>query len=146
MRSKLWFYDDFYAFAIKTCRAMNPRRPVLIALLVLITGCATTPPDPRLLSNAEQAIDAARKAGAEEYAPLELRFAVEQLETARFHLENNQADAARRSADEGEIEAQLALARSRAAQARAELAQRQRDLERLQADLVEAFGDRAIEP
>lgn len=125
---------------------MNSRLPAFIVLLILITGCATTPPDPRLLNNAEQAIKVAREAGAEQYAPLELRFAIEQLEMARFHLENNQGDEARRSADEGEIEAQLALARSRAAQARAELAQRQLDLERLRTDLREAFGDEVMEP
>ncbi|HMA97944.1 MAG TPA: DUF4398 domain-containing protein [Wenzhouxiangella sp.] len=124
---------------------MNPRLPAVIALLILATACATTPPDPRVLSNAEQAINVAREAGAEEYAPLELNFAVEQLEMARFQLENNRADEARRLADEGEIEAQLALARSRAAQARAELATQQLELERLRSDLIEAFGDEVLE-
>lgn len=125
---------------------MNRRLPTVAALLVLLAACATTPPDPRLLNNAEQAIEIARQAGAEEYAPLELRFARERLDAARFQLDNNQATPARRLADEAEIEAQLALARSRAAQARAELAQRQRELERLRMDLVEAFGNEVLDP
>ncbi|MFW5816822.1 MAG: DUF4398 domain-containing protein [Wenzhouxiangella sp.] len=125
---------------------MNPRLPTAAAALVLLAACATTPPDPRLLDNAEQAIETAREADAEEYAPLELRFARERLEAARFQLDNDQAGPARRLADEAEIEAQLALARSRAAQVRADLAQRQRELERLRADLVEAFGDEVLEP
>ncbi|MEE4638413.1 MAG: DUF4398 domain-containing protein [Wenzhouxiangella sp.] len=124
---------------------MNRRLPTALALLMLLAACATTPPDPRLLDNAEQAIEIALQAGAEEYAPLELRFARERLEAARFQLDNNQAAAAGRLADEAEIEAQLALARTRAAQARAELAQRQRELESLQADLIEAFGEEVLE-
>lgn len=124
---------------------MNQRLPILAALLLLVAACATTPPDPRLLSNAEQAISVARQAGAEEYAPLELRFALEQLEAARLQLDNNQGTAARRLADESEIEAQLALARTRAARVRADLAERQQDLERLQNDLIEAFGDEVLE-
>lgn len=125
---------------------MNPRLPTAAAALVLLAACATTPPDPRLLDNAEQAIETAREAGAEDYAPLELRFAQERLEAARFQLDNDQAGPARRLADEAEIEAQLALARSRAAQARADLSQRQRELERLRTDLVEAFGDEVLKP
>lgn len=124
---------------------MNRRLPTAAAVLVLLAACATTPPDPRLLNNAEQAVETARDAGAEEYAPLELRFAQERLEAARFQLDNNQNAPARRLADEAEIEAQLALARTRAAQARANLAQRQRELESLRADLIEAFGDEVLE-
>lgn len=119
--------------------------PTVAALLVLLAACATTPPDPRLLDNAEQAIESAREAGAEEYAPLELRFAEERLDAARFQFENDQQAPARRLADEAEIEAQLALARTRAARARADLAQRQRELESLRQDLVEAFGDEVVE-
>ncbi len=125
---------------------MNRRFPALIAVIFLIAACATTPPDPRLLSNAEQAVEIAREAGAQEFAPLELQFASERLEAARFQLDNNQAAAARRLADESEIEAQLALARTRAAQARARLATLQGELEQLRTDLVEEFGDEVIEP
>ena len=124
---------------------MNRCLSTLAFLLVMLTACATTPPDPRLLDNAEKAIRTAQGAGAEEYAPLELRFARERLEAARFQLDNNQAEPARRLADEAEIEAQLALARSRAAQARADLAQRQQELEALRGDLVEAFGEEVLE-
>ncbi len=116
------------------------------AVLALASAaCATMPPDPRLLDDAEAAIRQAEQAGAEEFAPLELRFARERLEAARFQLDNNNALPARRQADEAAIEAQLALARTRAAQARAELAQRERDLERLRTDLAEAFGEEALE-
>lgn len=113
--------------------------------LALLAACATTPPDPRLLDNAHNAIQQAQEAGASEYAPLELRFARERLTAAEFEAERNNAGAARRLADEAEIEAQLALARTQAALTRAELAQRQRDLDSLRADLVDAFGEEVLE-
>ncbi len=118
---------------------------VLALALLLASGCATTPPDPRLLDNAKQALDQAVRAGAADYAPLELRFAGERLQSAEFELSRNNADAARRQADEAEVEAQLALARTRAAQTRAELAQRQRDLDQLLNDLLDAFGQAVLE-
>ncbi len=114
--------------------------------LLALAACATTPPDPQLLENAELALRQAEQAGADEYAPLELRFARERLEAARSQMDNARATEGRRLADEAEIEAQLALARTRAARTRAELAQRQRDLERLRADLEEAFGEQVLEP
>ncbi|MCC5866784.1 MAG: DUF4398 domain-containing protein [Wenzhouxiangella sp.] len=126
------------------CRTLS--RTVLLALAALLAAaCATMPPDPRVLDNARNAIGQAEAAGASEYAPLELRFARERLNSARFEIERNNAAAARRLADEAEIEAQLALARTQAALTRADLAQRERNLEQLKADLVEAFGREALE-
>lgn len=126
---------------------MTIRYSRLLALLIVLglAACATTPPDPRMLANAETALLQAEQAGAAEYAPLELRFARERLEAARTQMQAGRGAESRRLADEAEIEAQLALARTQAAQTRAELAQRQRALERLRSDLVEAFGREALE-
>jgi hypothetical protein len=113
--------------------------------IVMAAGCATIPPDPTMLDNARSAINQAREAGANEYAPLELRFARERLTSAEFEIERGEGAAARQLADEAEIEARLALARTQAALTRGELAERQRDLEQLRADLVEAFGDEVLQ-
>jgi hypothetical protein len=113
--------------------------------IALAAGCATMPPDPTILDNARLAINQAREAGANEYAPLELRFARERLAAAEFEIERGEGAAARQLADEAEIEARLALARTQAALTRGELAERQRDLEQLRADLVEAFGEEVLQ-
>ena len=126
--------------------AMKPIRPILlITLIIALSSCATLPPDPTLLNNARGAISQAELTGAQEYSPLELRFARERLEAAIEALELDDVDQARRLADGAEIEAQLALARTHAALARARLADRQRALDELKADLVEAYGQGVLE-
>lgn len=117
-----------------------------IALLALVSACATTPPDRSILDNARNAIEQAESARAEEYAPIELRYAHERLASADEALDNDRPDDARRLSEQAEIEAQLALARTRAAKARAELQNEQEDLEQIRADLVEIFGKEAIQP
>lgn len=116
------------------------------ALLALLSACATTPPDPTLLDNARNAIEQAQQADAEEYAPIELRYARERLAAAEVALGNDRPDEARRLGEQAEIEAQLALARTRAALTRAELQQKQEDLEQIRSDLVEVFGEEVIQP
>lgn len=125
---------------------MTPLRPIALSLtaLLILAACATAPIDPGMLDNARAAIQQAEEAGAEEYSPLELRFARERLAHAEAYVEERETDHARRLADQAEVEAQLALARTRAALARAELARKQRDLEQIEADISEVFGEEAI--
>lgn len=126
---------------------MTTIRLLLAGLLagLLVIGCATTPPDPTLLDNARTAIAHAEAAGAEEYSPLELRFARERLAAGERALEDERSDDAIRLADRAEVEAQLALARTRAALARAELSNKQKELEQIRSDMAELFGEEAIE-
>lgn len=132
--------------------AVNASLPTLranllaISLMMLLAGCATTPPDRSFLDNARSAIEQAAQAGADDYSPLELRFARERLEVAELQLDQGKPEPARRLADEAEIDAQVALARTRAARTRAELADRQRELEQLREDLLAAFGEEVLEP
>ncbi len=129
----------------------RPMRPIkklvlLAATALLAGGCATTPMDPTVLDNARFAIEQADAAGAEEFAPLELRFARESVEMAESLIEDGgDADSIRRLADEAEIEAQLALTRTRAALARAERDAARNNLVRLEEDLAESFGDEVLE-
>ncbi len=56
-------------------------------LLLLVAGCAASPPVQEM-SDARQAIAAAREAGAEEFAATELEAALELLKSAEAHLQN----------------------------------------------------------
>lgn len=118
---------------------------VSAAAVIWLAACATTSVDPSVLDNAHAAIDQAEAAGAEEYSPLELRFARDYLTTAEIEIEDGNGDEARRLADRAEVEALLALARTRAALARADLARKEREFEQTRDDLVEAFGEEVLE-
>ena len=113
-------------------------------VLVLLAACATTPVDPGLLDNAEQAIERAQAAGGNEHAPLELRLAARRLAEARQAIVDGDGQTARHRADEAEIEAQLALARTRAALARRTLADRRDALAALRQQLVEIYGTEVL--
>lgn len=113
--------------------------------LAILTGCASTPVDPGLLNNARFAIEQAETAGAQEYAPLELRQSRERLRAAEAAIEAREDERTAQLADESEILAQLALARTRASHARQELEEARRDLRSLEQDLVETFGEGVLE-
>ncbi|MEN1729709.1 MAG: DUF4398 domain-containing protein, partial [Pseudomonadota bacterium] len=85
---------------------MKPSRLILtLSLMAFLTACATTPPpDPTLLNNARAAISQAELVGAQEYSPLELRFARERLEAAIMALEMEEVEQARRLADGAQID------------------------------------------
>ena len=127
-------------------RSTVTRTLLTLALMAVLTACATTPADFSLFDNARSAIEQAEAAGAEAYAPLELRDARQRLALGELELADRNARGARHLADEAEIDAQLALARTRAAIARAELSRAQRELETLEANLVEAFGAEVRQP
>lgn len=112
--------------------------------ILLISACATTPPDPDLLNNAQAAIARANQAGAETLAPLELRLANRRLTMAQEQIDQGNIAGARHLADQAQIEAELAFARTRAARARADLETKRQAFEALQANLVELYGEEVL--
>ncbi len=133
-------------------RKIKPTRSELVIkstltalfLTVLLAACATLPPDPALLDNGRLAIAQAQSAGAEEFAPLDIRQARERMAAAEANLADRRANDARRLADEAEMHALLALSRTQAAKTRADLAEKRRELERLRTDLVATYGEEVL--
>lgn len=117
---------------------------IALGLIMIISACATTPPDPRTLENAQTAITRAQTAGGTEHAPLELRLASRRLALAQEELDGGNIKGARHLADQAEIEAQLALARTRAALMRLNLEAKREEYEALKAELVELYGEEVL--
>lgn len=111
----------------------------LIAAL-LLAGCAVTPTDPSLVAGAEAAIAQAEAAGADEHAPQALQRARIRVEAAYEEIDNRSATAAKRLADQAELDARLAVAISRSAREQAELERRRQAVEQLHAELRREFG------
>ena len=84
-------------------------------IVMLLSACAAPKPAPDAFNDAEQAMDAAIRAGAEEHSPVELRFAREKLAEARKGMEHKQYDKAIYLIEQSEINSELAIEKSRAA-------------------------------
>lgn len=118
--------------------------PALL-LALLLTACAAVKPDPSAFEAAEQGIQAAERAGAEELAPVELRFAREKLEAARRGMETSQYDVALWLIEESEINSELAIEKSRTALARRKANELRRSNELLREELQANYGVEAFE-
>lgn len=117
------------------------RFPLLMLTAMLLTACAAAPPGPEVFETAEQAIAAAERAGAEELAPTELRFARERLALARVGMENGKVEPAMYAIEQAEINAELAIEQSRTAQLRREVNEQRRANELLREELQANYGE-----
>jgi hypothetical protein len=112
----------------------------LLAFFVLLS-CASVQPGPDVFVAAEQAILAAERAGAEELAPVELRFAREKLASAKRGMEQRKTVVALYLLEESEINSELAIEQSRAAQSRRKVNELRRSNEVLQEELEANYGE-----
>ncbi len=117
-------------------------RHLLISLACLsLAACASAPPDPDVFDSAERAIEAAERAGAEELAPTELRFARDRLELARTGVENKKYPEAMLAIEQSEINAELAIEKSRTAVERRRVNELRRANELLREELELTYGE-----
>jgi hypothetical protein len=117
------------------------RKLVIVIFTLLLASCAAPRPAPNSFNDAEEAIDAAVAAGAEEHSPVELRFAREKLAEANKGMEYKQYDKSIYLIDQSEINSELAIEKSRAAQSRIKVAEQARSNEILREDYENTFGE-----
>jgi hypothetical protein len=116
-------------------------RYIFLILLLLLVSCAQVKPEPDSFDNAEQAINAAVAAGAEQYAPVELRFAREKLLEAQKGIEFKQYSKTWYLIEQAEINAELALEKSRSAVIRSQVTELTRENEILQEEFENTYGE-----
>jgi len=112
-----------------------------ILLALLLAACTSAKPGPDAFVAAERAIMAAERAGAEELAPTELRFARAKLAEARRGMEQRDYDVALYLVEESEINAELAIEQSRAVQSRRRVHELQRTNEMLREQMEAEYGE-----
>lgn len=117
--------------------------PILFLLLLssVLGACATAKPAPDAFGNAEEAIEAAIRAGAEEHSPVELRFAREKLAEAHKGMEVRQYDKSVVLIEQSEINSELAIEKSKTAIMRRTVADAMRENEVLREDYLATFGE-----
>ena len=121
----------------------NPpmRKLVVVIFTILLASCTTVKPAPDAFNDAEEAIEAAIRAGAEEHSPVELRFAREKLAEARKGMEVKQYDKSIYLIEQSEINSELAIEKSRTAATRARVSEKARENEILREDFKSTFGE-----
>ena len=117
------------------------RKLVVIFFTILLASCTTVKPAPDAFNDAEEAIEAAIRAGAEEHSPVELRFAREKLAEARKGMEVKQYDKSFYLIEQSEINSELAIEKSRTAKTRARVSEKTRENEILREDFKSTFGE-----
>lgn len=117
------------------------RIALCLSICFTLLSCVSSQPGPGAFNSAEQEILAAERAGAEELAPVELRFAREKLESARRGMEQKKYDIAMYLIEESEINAELAIEQSRAAQSRRKVNELRRANEVMKEELEANYGE-----
>ena len=82
-------------------------RTIVLTALLIVAGCQTAPVQE--MSDARQAISVAKKAGAEELAPNDLKAALDYLRSAESFISQRHYDDARREAVNAKASALEAL-------------------------------------
>jgi len=113
----------------------------VVIISLLLVSCVTPKPAPDAFNDAEQAMEAALRAGAEEHSPVELRFAREKLAEAHKGMDYKEYDKAIYLIEQSEINSELAIEKSRAAIVRASVAELTRENEILREDYETTFGE-----
>lgn len=113
-----------------TARARALVPVAALAGLLVLGGCASTPAPTEQLAVAESAVERANTTSTSENAAVELKVATGKLASAREAMARKDYDAARRLAEQAEVDAEVAVLRSRATHSR-EAAQESRDAARV---------------
>lgn len=117
------------------------KKTALILISVLLVSCAGPRPSEDAFEDAENAIEAAVRAGAEEHSPVELRFAREKLAEARKGVEYKQFDKSIVLIEESEINSELAIEKTRTAKVRNRVTELARQNEILREDFERTYGE-----
>lgn len=111
------------------------RISALVLATSLVAACSSTPQPAPSLAASNASLDAARAAGADELAPLELQQARTKFEQARVLAQSGNERAAIRMAEQAEADAQLARAQAASVRAQRSAAEVQASLRALREEL-----------
>lgn len=116
---------------------MNPffKLSASIAVIALLSACATTNPPSQQLTETQMVIQQAELLGAEEYAPLEIREAKIKLELAREAVEAKEYEKAIKLAEQARVDAELAQVKAQSGKAKAAVAELRESIRVLKAEI-----------
>lgn len=104
---------------INRLRSNRMMRSIGVSLVtaILIVGCASMPAPTEQMAVSKAAVTSASSAGGNEFAPVELKSAMEKMDAAEQAMADKDYPRARQLAEEAQVDAQLAAATARSAKA-----------------------------
>ncbi len=90
----------------------------MAACTLFVAGCASIPAPTEQMTISRAAVTEASTAGSNEYAPSQLKTAMEKMGGAEQAMSEKNYEQARSLAEQAQVDAQLALATTRAAKAK----------------------------
>lgn len=106
--------------------------------LGLLAGCATTPPPSQQMAVSRAAVESARAAGGNQYAPVELQQAMTKLDAAEQAMAREDYAEARTLAEQAEVDARLASAKANSTKAQRASAAVEEDIRVLRQEIDRA--------
>lgn len=91
---------------------------VIVVVVVIFAGCASTPPPTEQMALSKAAVSNATEAGGNEFAPIQLKSAVDKMTAAQQAMDKKDYAVARQLAEQAQVDAQLAAATARSAKAK----------------------------
>ena len=103
-------------YHLKSYQMMH-RIGVTVAVAIFMAGCASTPAPTEQMAISRAAVSNASSAGGNEFAPLQLKSAMEKMDGAERAMAEKNYERARQLAEQAQVDAQLAEATARSAKA-----------------------------
>ncbi|QWT18728.1 DUF4398 domain-containing protein [Bacillus sp. NP157] len=124
------------------------RRLLLQAVLALaiasLAGCASTPPPDGSMNQALAQLQAARDAGAADYAPVDLDYAQSKFRQAQAAMASRKYDDASVLADESRADSELARAKARLGAARAQNSAKSKENSRMRVEMIDNHANDTV--
>jgi hypothetical protein len=89
---------------------------IIMLVAMFMGGCAGTPPTEQM-AIAKDAVNTAVSVGGNEFAPVQLRSAMDKMDAAEKAMAEEEYEQARQLAEQAQVDAQLAATAARAAKA-----------------------------
>ena len=102
-------------YPLKSCQLQ--KTIVTLGAVILVTACASTPPPVEQMAISRTAVNNASSTGSGEFAPLQLKSAIDKMDDAERALKEKNYARARQLAEQAQLDAQLAVAMTRSARA-----------------------------
>ncbi|MBB3225890.1 hypothetical protein FHW69_000480 [Luteibacter sp. Sphag1AF] len=113
-------------------------------VIATLAGCASTPPPDGALNQAQAQLQAARDAGAADYAPVDLDYAQARFQQAQAAMASRKYEVAASLAEESRADSELARAKARLGAARAQNQAKSQENARMRVEMIDNHANDTV--